>query len=109
MQGFRSRDGKLAQMCSLFVACVALVAPCVVLRFYWGVRGVFTSQGPREGRGRASVSRTGRRHSGLFNPQVDTPDFTQEIREFRSLASARLAQREAPAEIHDQWVHAGLS
>lgn len=78
------------------MACVALLAPCVVLKFYSRIRGVLTSQGPREGRGRASVSRIGRWHSGLFSPQLDTPDFSQEIREFRSLASARLAQAEAP-------------
>lgn len=44
------------------------------------------------GGGRASVSRTGRWHSGLFSPQVDTPDFIQEMQEFRSLAYSRLAQ-----------------
>lgn len=79
-------------MWSLFVACVALIAPCVVLRKGSGCLDITRIEGGQGWGGRASVSRTGRWHPGLFSPQVDTPDFIQEMQEFRSLAYSRLAQ-----------------
>lgn len=65
---------------------------CCFTAGFW-VFGHHNDRGRAGGWGeRASVSRPGRWHSGLFSPQVDTPDFIQEMREFRSLACSRLAQ-----------------
>lgn len=58
----------------------------------FGVVGHHKDRGRAGVGGRASVSRTGRLHSGLISPQIGTPDFIQEMQEFRSLACSRLAQ-----------------